>query len=462
MTAESRFRISKRGLLVIGIALLAIVVPLTLLVFRGLEGESPTLRWDSPIRFIGPSTTLKGEAIDQKSGLRRLWIAILQQGRETVLLDRQFPRVLFQGEPIRRQPVVVEINVRSLGLEDGEALLRTVVWDQSFRRWWSGNRTYEEKSLIIDTQPPNVDVVSRQHNLNQGGAGLAIYRISEPVVISGVQVADRLFPGSTGYLSDPHFFIAFFAIPYDSSPDTQLYVMATDGAGNSTRVGFTHYINNRGFAQDELNVSETFLKKKMPEFESFLEKEGAPASLIDRFVVVNRELRQANHRRVQEICKNTDAKIHWEGPFLRLPASARQAGFGDHRTYLYEGQEVDQQTHLGLDLASTAHSPVPVSNNGRIVFADNLGIYGRTVLVDHGFGLFSMYGHLSHVQATPGQLVSKGDVIGSTGSTGLAGGDHLHFAILIHHTFVNPVEWWDPNWIKHNVTDKLEEIAQEG
>ncbi|MDY6836672.1 MAG: M23 family metallopeptidase [Thermodesulfobacteriota bacterium] len=462
MTWKSRFRISKRGILFLGIALVAIVVPLTLLAVKGLEGESPTLLWDSPIQFIGPSKVLKGTALDQKSGLRRLWIAILQQGREVILLDQEFPRVLFKGEPLRRRPVSVDINVRSLGLEDGEALLRTAVWDQSFRRWWSGNRTYEEKRVTIDTQPPDVEMVSRQHNLNQGGAGLAIYRTSEPVAKSGVQVGDRFFPGSMENPSYPNVFVAFFAIPYDSSPDAQLYVMATDGAGNATRVGFTHYINRKVFAQDTLNLSETFLKKKTPEFERLLDKETASASLLEKFLAVNRAVRQANHKTVEGLCNYSDAKWHWEGPFLRLPGSARRAAFGDHRTYQYEGHDVDHQVHLGVDLASTANSPVPASNSGRVAFAANLGIYGKTIFIDHGFGLFSMYAHLSHIQVTPGQVVSKGDIIGSTGSTGLAGGDHLHFGTLIHDTFVNPVEWWDPSWIKHNVTDKLHEIAHKG
>jgi len=462
MTSKSWFRISKRGFLFAAIALVAIAVPLTWLAVKGLEGESPTLRWESPIHFIGPKTALKGTAFDQESGLRRLWIAILQQGREVVLLDQEYPRALFKGEPVQSQPVFVEINVRSLALEDGEALLRAVVWDQSLRRRGAGNRAYEEQRVIIDTHPPEVDMISRQHNLNQGGAGLAIYRTSEPVTKSGVQVADRFFPGATGSLSDPNLFVAFFAIPHDTGPDAQLYVMATDGAGNKTRVGFAHYINSRVFAQDTLNVPETFLKKKMPEFEGLLDKEKASASLLDKFLAVNRDVRQANHKTIEEVCKHSDTKLHWEGPFLRLPASARRAAFADHRTYEYEGDQVDSQTHLGIDLASTAHSPVPASNSGRVAFAANLGIYGKTVVIDHGFGLFTMYGHLSHIQATTGQIVSKGDIIGSTGSTGLAGGDHLHFATLIHHTFVNPVEWWDPSWIKHNVTDKLKEIAHEG
>ena len=109
-----------------------------------------------------------------------------------------------------------------------------------------------------------------------------------------------------------------------------------------------------------------------------------------------------------------------------------------------------------MDLASVEHAPVPAANNGRIAFADVLGIYGRTVVIDHGCGLFSMYSHLSHISVSVDQMVSKGDIIGKTGTTGLAGGDHLHYSMLVDHTFVNPLEWWDPQWIKNNITDKLQ------
>jgi murein DD-endopeptidase MepM/ murein hydrolase activator NlpD len=113
---------------------------------------------------------------------------------------------------------------------------------------------------------------------------------------------------------------------------------------------------------------------------------------------------------------------------------------------------------LGIDLASLTNSPVPAANGGIVVFADNIGIYGRTVILDHGLGLFSMYSHLSHIAVKPGDRLSKGQTIGRTGSTGLAGGDHLHFGMIVHNTFVNPVEWWDKNWIKNNVLSKIEQV----
>ena len=156
--------------------------------------------------------------------------------------------------------------------------------------------------------------------------------------------------------------------------------------------------------------------------------------------------------------KTTDTTKRWSGKFLRMPAAAKQAGFADHRTYKYNGKIIDHQVHLGLDLASVAHAPVPAANNGVVAFSGLLGIYGKTVLIDHGFGLFSMYSHLNRSDVSKGQEVSKGEILGRTGSTGLAGGDHLHFSILVNNTFVNPIEWWDADWIKNNILSKLEAV----
>ena len=141
-----------------------------------------------------------------------------------------------------------------------------------------------------------------------------------------------------------------------------------------------------------------------------------------------------------------------------MPGAANRAGFADHRKYKYHGEIIDNQVHLGVDLASVAHSPVPASNKGKVVLVESIGIYGKTVIIDHGFGLFSMYAHLSSMSVNEGQVVLKGQNIGETGMTGLAGGDHLHFSMIVNKTFVNPVEWWDASWIKNNISSKINEL----
>jgi len=440
----------------IALVLCGLAIPLIWIIVIKLEGEMPVFQLDRPVHTIGTSYTLKGWASDQKSGIRRVWIAILQHGKERVLFDQAFPSKGFGGRGlVQKQLVSLEIKADVLGFSDGEAILRTAVWDYSYRSWLAGNRAYAEHRILIDTRPPIIEVLTHAHNLNQGGAGLAIYRVFEPGTVNGVQVSDAFFPGYNKTFGDSNIYITFFAVPHDNGPESELYVTATDPAGNTCRAGFAYHINSKEFKKEAISISDAFLRRKMPELERFLPIESRSASLIDKFIAVNRDLRHDSNTTLKNACKKSEARQYWNGPFLRLPRSARKAGFADHRKYRYRDRTIDEQIHLGIDLASTAYSPVPAANNGRVAFAEYLGIYGKTILLDHGFGLFSMYGHLNRVEVQRGQVVSRGDIIGFTGTTGLAGGDHLHYAMIVGGTFVNPIEWWDPNWIKYNVTDKL-------
>ena len=128
-----------------------------------------------------------------------------------------------------------------------------------------------------------------------------------------------------------------------------------------------------------------------------------------------------------------------------------ESAFADHRTYIYKGKEVDQQVHLGFDLASFAGTPIVSANRGIVLFADELGIYGNCVIIDHGMGVQSLYGHLSSIDVKAGQTVEKEQQIGRSGMTGMAGGDHLHFTMLVNGKMVNPVEWWDAHWIEDRI-----------
>ena len=94
-------------------------------------------------------------------------------------------------------------------------------------------------------------------------------------------------------------------------------------------------------------------------------------------------------------------------------------------------KKIDQQVHLGFDLSKVKNTPIPASNDGKVVLAELLGIYGNCVVIDHGYTLQSIYGHLSSIQVKPGDMVKKGQTIGLSGSTGLAGGDHLHFSMQV-------------------------------
>jgi murein DD-endopeptidase MepM/ murein hydrolase activator NlpD len=145
--------------------------------------------------------------------------------------------------------------------------------------------------------------------------------------------------------------------------------------------------------------------------------------------------------------------------FQQLGNSSVQAQFADARTYTYNGKEVDQQVHLGFDLAVTANVPVSASQRGVVVHADDLGIYGNCVIIDHGLGVQSLYGHLSSIGVKPGDKVEKGQEIGRSGQTGLAGGDHLHFTTLVGGEQVTPVDWWSAQWMQDRVLRKIRDAG---
>jgi len=435
-----------------------LIIPAAWFLSTRFEGERPSVTLELPSLSIKASQELSVLVSDTKSGVRMIWIGLYKDGKEVVLLDKDFQSPEYKGGKIHKETFKIKIEPGKIGISDGKAILRIVARDFSWRGLWHGNKTYIEKNITIDTLAPEIDILSRAHNISQGGAALAIYRLSEPCPKSGIYVGENFFPGYSGYFKDPDIFMAFFALSYDKGPKTEIFVKATDPAGNNAIAGLPYYIKNREFRKDVINISDKFLNYKMPEFEPEFEIDApsdSKTSVLDKFLKINRNLRQSNYRQVTEMGQKTDNVLYWNGPFQRLPKSANRAGFADHRTYKYKGQTIDQQVHLGIDLASVANSPVPASNKGKVVFTGYLGIYGKTVILDHGFGLLSMYSHLSSYNVQKDQLVSKGEIIGRTGMTGLAGGDHLHFGILIHNTFVNPFEWWDATWIKNNISSKI-------
>ncbi len=434
----------------------SILLPAGWILTAKLEGGAPALSLEPSALTIGSNKVVTVSASDEKSGLRRMRIDLFQNGKELILLEKDFPGgSLFRGGDIRSESIEVQIDPAKLGISDGNAVLRMTVRDYSWRRWWHGNKTYRELDVLIDTKPPKIDVLTRVHNISQGGTGVVIYRLSEPCPRSGVAVGDNFFPGHIGHFDDKLKAMAFFALDTHQGKGTPLSVQARDRGGNTASERFPHHIRRRRFKKDTIRISDRFLEWKMPEFADQV-PEAATGSPVEKFIAVNRSLRKSNYLSIQNIGSHSEAQLMWEGRFLRLPNAANRAGFGDRRDYRYNDKIIDQQIHLGIDLASVAHSPVPAANSGKVVFADDIGIYGKSILIDHGFGLFSMYSHLSGIDVQTGQTVSKKEIIGRTGTSGLAGGDHLHFSIMVHNTFVNPVEWWDGTWIRNNITTKID------
>ncbi len=442
----------------VGLAItFCLLAALGFLIQARLDLAAPGLAVSPQLTSLGARTVLSLTVTDEGAGLKAVEVSLTQDGRQAVPLKIDYPeRGLLEGTGVNHQDLEVVLEPRKLGLAQGPAELRFKVRDASWWHMFEGNETQLRQTVQIDWQPPGLQVLSSAHNLRRGGTGLILYRLEEEAA-SGVRVADRFFPGYPCSLGEG-VKCCYFAYPVElEEPPGDLVVVARDAAGNETRAGFYHRLRNRRFPEDSVEISEQFMAnvvgRLLPAASS-----GQPAAA--RFLEVNRSLRAANHQSIRETCATSSPEQLWKGAFARPRNTAPMAGFGDRRTYLLGGREVDRQRHLGVDLASVTAAPVQAANGGLVAFANELGIYGNCVIIDHGQGLFSLYGHLSQITVSAGEKVRSGQLIGRTGSTGLAGGDHLHFAMLVSGTFVDPVEWWDAHWIKDNIELKFAQAKE--
>jgi len=384
---------------------------------------------------------------DDGAGLRSLVVTASQGGRTVTLLSRDYPAGTAAAEET--------VTLVGDGLQDGAVELNLQAADRAYLGIGSGNRSDEVLTYTIDNKPPQVGVLSVQHNINQGGSALAVYTVSEEVQQTGVRVGDRLFPG---HLQPSGVYLSMFAFPWDMDPDVFVpKVVAVDAAGNERAAGIYFHLTPKAFPTDRINISDQFLANKIvPDFQHFFPETTDPLQL---FLKVNGDLRLQNTATIIDYGRQSAAEKLWDGVFVAQPNAAVPGAFAQRRTYYHNDQVIDHQTHLGIDLASLAHAAVPAANAGRVIHADDLGIYGQCVIIDHGLGLQTLYGHLSQILVNIGDDVVKNQPIGRTGSSGLAGGDHLHFSVMVAGQQVNPLEWWDAHWIKDNILNKLELVS---
>jgi murein DD-endopeptidase MepM/ murein hydrolase activator NlpD len=262
-------------------------------------------------------------------------------------------------------------------------------------------------------------------------------------------------------IQDPAVRVAFFALRYDQDLNTPIRVYARDEAGNSTTASFDYRIFPKRFDKSPIEVNDRLLNEVVPAILQGTNEVQAGSSPVETFVAVNSELRRKNNDKIASFAAQTAAEILWRGQvFHAFGSTAVQSPFASYRTYFRDGKEIDRQVHLGFDLARTVRTPIPAANSGKVLFADELGIYGNTVIIDHGMGLQSLYAHLSSMTVKPGDTVEKEQEIGRSGETGMALGDHLHFTMLVNGQMVNPVEWWDAHWIEDRILRKLREAGR--
>jgi murein DD-endopeptidase MepM/ murein hydrolase activator NlpD len=433
------------------------------------RGAPPQLAIEKPERVVGQAGTLDVTATAPAAKFTALSIALEQNGKtiplytldgaQTATVTRVGADTLRVSRPIGKQDVPE--------LQSGAARIVVTATRPGLMNLRTISST-ASKDVQVRLEPPRIAVVSTKHYINLGGSEMVVYRATPPDVISGVRVGEVEYPGfpaaGAGVAgADPALKVAFFSLLHDQPRDAPIVAFASDEGGNSTKADFVDDVFPKPFRKSRIEIDDKFINRVVP---AILEhspelKQTPPAEsspeMLAAFLRINGELRQLNAQEILALAKKTTPERQWQETFVQLGNSQVEAGFADNRTYLYKGKEVDRQTHLGFDLAVTAHVPVAAANTGTVLLAKWLGIYGNCVIIDHGMGVQSLYGHLQSFDVKEGDKVTRGQILGRSDSTGLAGGDHLHFTMLVSGQMVNPVEWWDSHWIADRVERKLKE-----
>jgi murein DD-endopeptidase MepM/ murein hydrolase activator NlpD len=428
----------RKALLVI--ALLVIVVPIVVIVVRS---ATPSIDLPTQVSTIGQATPIVVHVTDPR-GIRSVSATVEQNGASYPVW--QMAQSTKAKEAVWNFTAGVKTTPQ---LKDGKAKL--IVEATSNDMLHKSARI--ERDVTVVTQPPSVSVDSEQHYLYVGMADTATFSVSGAYTAAGVRVGDQSYrawplPGGKSGL------FSLFAFAWNMPQGTIPMVFASNGAGNDVTSPITVIFPKKEqphYTVHDLPVTDAFMQKVVGE----LDPNGS-GDMVTRFVRINNEMRKSNNKTLSDLRFKTADHFLFTQPFARQSHSQAEANFADLRNYIYQGKKIDQQVHLGYDLAVTQHVGVEASNDGQVVWAAPLGIYGNCIVVDHGYGLQTIYGHMSHFDVHEGDTVKRGQIMGQSGMTGMAGGDHIHFAMQLDGVQIDPKEWWDPHWIQDHITRRLD------
>lgn len=238
---------------------------------------------------------------------------------------------------------------------------------------------------------------------------------------------DRKFPMIK--IEEFHKFIAFIGLDLDLKPGNySLFVtyLNVDGQQQSNKEQII--VLPKDFPVKKLWVNEKFVSPP----EEFLERIKRESELLRAIYGMYTPM--------------------WlgEGEFI-IPSEGKMSpNFGERRIF----NNQPRSPHSGMDISSPFGADVKASNSGSVVVANNLYYAGKTVVIDHGLGVFSIYCHFSEIKVSIGDQVSKGDVIGEIGETGRVTGPHLHWAFKVSGSRVSPLSLLQLNFSKENINER--------
>ncbi len=423
--------------------LVVVAIVVLLIVFLVARSATPVVDLSPPVASLGQATPITVHVRDPR-GIRGVQAFVEQNGARYPVFAMAQP----SSSPDSTWNFIAGVKTTPQ-LRAGNAKLIVEATSNDLLR----KTGRVERDVTVVTQPPSLSVDSEQHYLYRGMADLATFSVSGGWTKAGVRVGDQKFRAWPMPGGKPGLF-SLYAFAWNMPADSVPVVYATNGAGNDVTSPLVVVFPKKEqpkYTVHDLQVSDAFLNKVINELDP-----NGTGDPVTRFVRINSEMRKANNQTLSDLQVKTADKFLWSRPFIRQPHSQAEANFADVRNYIYQGKKIDQQVHLGYDLAVTQHVGVEAANDGKVVYAAPLGIYGNCIVVDHGYGLQTIYGHLSRIDVHEGDTVKQGQVMGLSGQTGMAGGDHIHFAMQLDGVQIDPKEWWDPHWIKDHIARRVE------
>jgi len=381
----------------------------------------------------------------------------LHDGSRSVVLGQGS----LEGNP-KTRTVLVEYPGRGKGLDPKARhfTLTVEVTDKSMWNIFQGNSAVKSIDIDVDYKRPNVNIISNSRMINQGGSALVVFQAED-------ENMDKLYIEANGNIFKPQpykkegYYAVLVAWPFtDNTFDAK--IVATDKAENRRETHIPFYHGNPRYKVSKIRASDKFIDGKITDLASSDPEYVQIDDRLKKLKAINETMRLKNEALIHKLSSNVSDEMidQWKiKRFYPLKNGKKVASFGDHRYYYYHDKNhvISESYHVGYDLASTKMADIVSSNPGKVVFADENGIYGNMPLIDHGLGLHTLYGHCSQLLVKEGDEVRAGEVIAKTGMTGLALGDHLHFGILIQGIEVRPVEWFDRKWIKKFIDNVFRE-----
>lgn len=420
----------------------------------------PTARLARPLDLVGAQTPLEISLSTGRAGLASYEImARRPDGTLVLLADEQIPATGMLGSGATHRAVEIELDAKALGLPEGPGQIEVYATDHAPTAFLQPREALLQIPIRVDLSAPRIRVLGGQHYVTRGGSDLVVYEVEEDTARSGVDVGDLHYEGHHPPSAPEKIRVALYTVRHDAAAGTTPRVSAVDAAGNRRETSFPVEVRAKNFPAEEIRVSDGFIDGTV---RPLLEAHGKPVpdDPVEAFLAVNRVMRRASERTLKELTAKSAPKLAIEGAFQQQPGTKVGSRFAERRSYLYDDRIVDHQDHLGYDLASVKQTPILAAQAGTVSAVQDLAIYGNVVLIDHGLGLSSLYAHLSSTDVDVGDRVGAGQQIGRSGETGLASGDHLHFSVLIGGEHVDPIEWWDPRWVRLHIEEPLAEAGR--